>query len=291
MLKNYKTANILITGANGQLGYEFQRLFSQLDISFIATDYAELDVTNQDALNNFFKGKKFDYIINCAAYNDVDKAEEDAEACYALNAKAPQYLAHIAKSMDAIFVTYSTDFVFAGDKKTPYNEEDVPNPLSVYAKSKLEGEKCVLEWYDKLFVIRTSWVFGIAGKNFNTQVLGWAKNKSELLIVDDQISAPTYAKDLAYFSWKLMQTNNFGLYHFSNDGQASKYDQAEYLLKKIGWVGTLKRAKTSDFNVKANRPAYSKLDSSKIKKVVGENIPSWQSGIDRWLEELEGVGV
>lgn len=287
-MDNNKTIKILITGANGQLGYEFQRLFNKEGIYYIATDYKELDITNINVLNSFFKDKQFDYIINCAAYNDVDKAEDDRDNCFALNAKAPVYLANFAKDINAVYMIYSTDFVFDGKKREPYTEKDLPNPLSEYGQSKLEGEKGVLQTYDKVFIIRTSWLFGIAGENFNTQVLRWAKNKDELSIVDDQISAPTYAKDLAYFSWKLMQTQIYGLYHFSNEGIASKYDQAEYLLKKIGWDGVLKRAKTADFNVKANRPAYSKLDSSKIKKVVGENIPSWQSGIDRWLEERNG---
>ncbi len=283
-----KSIRILITGANGQLGYEFQRLFDKEGIYYLATDYNELDITNREALHYFFKNKQFKYIINCAAYNDVDKAEDDIDNCFELNAKAPVYLATIAKNLQAVYVTYSTDFVFDGKKNAPYTEEDVPNPLSVYAKSKLEGEHGVLHIYDKVFVIRTSWLFGIAGKNFNTQVLGWAQNRSELAIVDDQISAPTYAKDLAYFSWKLMQTQKYGLYHFSNEGIASKYDQAEYLLKKVGWNGILKRAKTADFAVKAKRPPYSKIDSTKIKNIVGEEIPSWQNGIDRWLEERNG---
>ncbi|MEJ5363297.1 MAG: dTDP-4-dehydrorhamnose reductase [Spirochaetota bacterium] len=278
-------SKVLITGANGQLGYEFRKLFSENSVPFLATDFAELDITNEKKIKEFFQNNTFEYIINCAAYNDVDRAERDKDACFALNAHAPLYLATVAKEQGGIFVTYSTDFVFDGKRNRPYVEEDLPNPMSVYAKSKLKGEQNVLNTYNKVFIIRTSWLFGIAGKNFNTQVLEWAKQKKELKIVDDQISSPTYAKDLAYFSWLLIQTQHYGLYHFSNEGIASKFDQAEYLLKKTGWTGVLNRAKTSDFNLPAQRPAYSKLDSSKIKKIVGKEIKTWQNAIDRWFTE------
>lgn len=282
-----KFKNILITGAKGQLGFEFQRLFNKEGIPFIATDVDELDITSKNDIEKFFIDNHFDCIINCAAYNDVDGAEDNANICYLLNAIAPELLANVAKKINAVFVTYSTDFVFDGNKNTPYKEDDVPNPLSVYAKSKLEGENRVINAYNKSFVIRTSWLFGIAGKNFNTQVLGWAEKNSELNIVDDQVSSPTYAKDLAEFSWLLLQTGKFGLYHFSNNGQASKYDQAQYLLKKAGWDGVLKPAKSSDFVLKAARPAYSKLNSRKIEAIVGKKIPTWQSGIERWYDEWQ----
>ena len=161
------------------------------------------------------------------------------------------------------------------------------NAISEYGKSKAEGEKEVLRTYDKSFVIRTSWVFGIANNNFNKQVINWSKTKDTLNIVDDQVSVPTYSKDLAIFSWKLIETRKYGLYHISNDGIASKYDQARYVLNKIGWKGTLGKAKTSDFNLPAKRPKYSKLDSSKVESILGEKIPCWKDAIDRFLVEMK----
>lgn len=276
---------VLITGAKGQLGFEFCKLFTEKNIAYVATDYAELDITNKQIVDVFIASNDFTHVINCAAYNDVDGAEKDSDNCFLLNALAPEYLAMAAKRNGAIFVTYSTDFVFDGNTTTPYTEKDIPNPLSTYAKSKRQGEVRVLECYEKSLVIRTSWLFGIAGKNFNTQVLGWASNKTELKIVDDQLSAPTYARDLAYFTWLLLQKNVYGLYHISNSGIASKFDQAQYLLQKVGWEGTLVRAKSHEFILAAQRPAFSKLDSSKVENIVGEKIPSWQSGIDRWYDE------
>ena len=192
--------------------------------------------------------------------------------------------------MKAIFVTYSTDFVFNGQKKEPYIEEDTPNPASVYGKSKYEGENKVLKIYNKSFIIRTSWLFGIGGNNFNKQIINWSKLRDSLNIVDDQVSAPTYSVDLAEFSWKLIQIEKYGLYHITNSGEASKYDQAKYVLEKIGWEGKLNRAKTADFNLPAKRPEYSKLSSEKVEKLLGEKIPTWQSGIDRFLEEMKENG-
>lgn len=284
---------VLITGANGQLGHDFQKLFDSLKVEYIATDYDTLDITDISKVRDFIesniikKGKSLELVINCAAYNNVDKAEIESGMCYKLNAYAPRDLALIAKEYAAEYITYSTDFVFDGEKKSPYVEEDTPTPLSVYSKAKAEGEKLVLESYDKAFVVRTSWVFGIANNNFNRQVIGWAATKDRLSIVDDQVSSPTYSKDLAYYSWELIKTKKYGLYHMSNEGIASKYDQAKYLLQKIGWEGELLRGKSSDFILPAKRAPYSKLDSSKLEKTIGQKLPTWQSGIDRFFEEMK----
>lgn len=281
---------ILITGGNGQLGHDFQRIFRDKNISFISTDHRELDITNIEEVRNFVKDKNIDLIINCAAYNNVDRAEEEKEDCYKLNAYGPRDLALVAKEIEADFVTYSTDFVFDGKKNEPYVEEDETNPLSVYSEAKREGEKLVLEAYDRAFVIRTSWVFGIGNNNFNRQVINWSKGRDTLTIVDDQVSVPTYSYDLALYSLKLIESKKYGLYHLSNEGIASKYDQAKYVLDSIGWKGILNRGKSSDFNLPAKRAPYSKLDSSKLEKVIGEKIPHWTRGIDRFLQEMKEKG-
>ena len=287
--EKYIGENVLLTGADGQLGQDFQKLFDKSGIKYTATDYKELDVTNKEKVKEFVNSNNFTMIINCAAYNNVDKAEEEPEKCYALNSHGPKYLAEICKEKNIVFVTYSTDFVFDGEKEIPYIEEDIPNPLSIYSKAKLEGEKYSLK-YEKSFVIRTSWVFGMGNNNFCKQVINWSKGKDKLRIVDDQISSPTYSKDLAEYSWKLVQTDKYGLYHLSNDGEASKFEQAQYILKKIGWKGILERAKTEDFPLPAKRAEYSKLDSSKIEKIINKKIPHWKTGIDRFLEEMKEKG-
>ena len=282
---------ILLTGFKGQLGYNFKKLFDSLKIEYIATDYQEMDITDDEAMEQFFdKNSNFTHIINCAAYNDVDKAENEIEQCIKVNEEAPLIISRYAKKMEAIFVTYSTDFIFDGRKKSPYLEEDIISPLSVYGKSKSNMEEKILKEYKKILVIRTSWLFGIGGNNFNKQVISWSKSRDTLNIVDDQVSAPTYSVDLAEFSWKLIQTEKYGLYHITNNGEASKYDQAKYVLEKIGWKGKLNRAKTKDFNLPAKRPKYSKLSSAKVEKLLGEKIPTWQSGIDRFLLEMKENG-
>lgn len=277
---------ILITGANGQLGHDFQKLLNEINEEYIATDVQDLDITDIDKVRDFVKNKNIKLIINCAAYNNVDKAEDEPELCRKLNTCAPRDLAIIANEIGAEYITYSTDFVFDGGKKEAYTEEDNPNPLSVYGQSKYDGEKEVFRVKENSFVVRTSWVFGIANNNFNKQIINWSSTKEVLSIVDDQVSSPTYSKDLAYFSWKLLQSKKYGLYHFSNDGEASKYDQAKYVLDKINWQGKLNRAKTNDFPLKAKRATYSKLNSGKLENVVGEKIPSWKDGIDRFLKEI-----
>ena len=279
---------ILITGANGQLGYDFQRLFDSLGTKYIATDIANFDITDRKSIDDFFSiHSNISLIINCAAYNDVDKAESEIELCNKLNAEAPFNLAKKAKEIGAIFITYSTDFVFYGDIRNPYTEEDMPNPPSIYAKSKRLGEISVLEEYEKVFIIRTSWLFGAANSNFNTQVINWSKDCTELSIVDDQLSSPTYSKDLAYYSWKLINTNLYGLYHITNSGSCSKYDQAKYVLDKIGWTGNLRKIKTEELNLSAKRSKFSKLDSTKVENIIGEKIPSWKDAVDRYFQEKE----
>ena len=293
-MNNYFQNNnlrVLLIGSNGQLGNEFQKLFYKKNIEYIATDYKELNIVNSTDLEKFFKENgNFTHIINCAAYNDVDKAENETEQCFKVNDEAPLIISRYAKKMEAIFITYSTDFVFDGQKRGPYREEDTPNPLSVYGKTKRYMEEKILKEFEKVFIIRTSWLFGVGGNNFNKQVINWSRLRDSLNIVDDQVSAPTYSLDLAEFSWKLIQTEKYGLYHITNSGEASKYEQAKYVLEKIGWEGKLNRAKTADFNLPAKRPEYSKLSSEKVEKLLGEKIPTWQSGIDRFLKEMKENG-
>ncbi len=285
-----KMMNVLLTGADGQLGSDFKKLFENKGISYTATDYRNLNITDKVQMEAFFsKNDKFTHIINCAAYNNVDKAETD-ENVFLVNTEAPAVLAKFAKKINADYVTYSTDFVFDGEKNSPYTEEDAAAPLSKYGKSKREGEKAVLKTYSKSFVIRTSWLFGIGNVNFSKKVLEWSKVKEELNIVDNEIASPTYSTDLAIFSWKLIQTRKYGIYHISNNGEASKYDQAKYILEKIGWKGIIKKARIEDFNLPAKRPKYSYLSSEKIEKLLNEKIPDWKSGIDRFLEEMKEKG-
>lgn len=293
----------LIFGANGQLGTDFKELFDSLGEKYLATDKDELDITNGDFLRAYIQTMNQNYgvdtIINCAAYNDVDKAEEEKELCYKMNAEAPANLAKIASEIGANYITYSTDFVFNGkianylhNETTGFTEEDETHPTSTYSKAKNEGEILVEQIMNipentsKIYIVRTSWVFGKGNTNFVDKIIEWSKNNEELRIVDDQISSPTYSKDLAYYSWELIKKGaESGLYHFTNEGIASKYDQAQYILEKLAWTGKLERAKSEDFHLPAPRPKFSKLNCKKIRETLLLSIPHWKDAIDRYLKE------
>ena len=256
----------LIFGANGKLGTDFKELFDSMGEKYIATDKNEVDITNGDFLRAYIKtmhqNYKIDTIINCAAYNDVDKAETEKELCYKVNAEAPANLAMIASEIGATYITYSTDFVFDGmmtnylyNESTGYTEEDEPHPLSAYAKAKYEGELLISQIMEnpentsKIYIVRTSWVFGKGSMNFVEKIIELSKEKDELKVVDDQVSSPTYSKDLAYYSWELIKKGcESGIYHLTNDGIVSKYEEAQYILEKISWKGKLIRAKSEEFN-------------------------------------------
>lgn len=279
---------ILIFGGKGQLGYEFQRALK--DRKVFSLSHTELDITNIEEIRNFIKGKNIKLIINCAAYNNVDKAEEEKESCYRVNTYAVGELAKIAKEIDAEFVTFSTDFVFDGEKNEPYKEGDKAFPLSIYGKSKKEGERLAKENYEKTYIIRTSWVYGIGNRNFIKNIIEWSKEKTILKMTDDQISSPTYAKDIVNFTLKLLKLKKYGVYHISGGGEGSKYDQAKEVLSFINWNGKLERAKSEDFNQVAKRPKYSKLDCKKIEETIGEIIPHWKDSLKKFLLELQERG-
>ena len=276
---------ILILGVKGQLGIEFQRLFDKLGINYFGLDKEELDITNLFELETFLEKHSVTHIINCAAYNNIEEAEIDIESCNLLNTVIIQKLAEICKKRNIYFTTYSTSFVFDGEKRLPYTEEDKIRPLSVYGNSKYQGERYALK-YERSLVIRTSWLYG-SGNNFCKQLIECSKTQSELKIVDDQISSPTSARDLALFSWLLLKKEKYGLYHFSNDGETSKYDQAKFILEYIGWKGSIHRASSYEFKLRAERPMYSKLDSKKIEKDVSRSIPDWRSSLIEFLDEVE----
>jgi len=270
----------LIFGANGKLGTDFKELLDSIGEKYIASDKDEIDITNGDFLRAYVQtmhqNYKIDTIINCAAYNYVDRAETEKELCYKLNAEAPATLANIAAEIGANYITYSSDFVFNGlltsylyGDTTGYTEEDEPHPLSTYAKAKYEGELLVSQVM-----------------NNPDKIIELSKEKNELKVTDDQISSPTYSKDLAYYSWELLKSSaENGIYHFTNDGIASKYEEAKYILDKISWQGNLIAVKREDLGLPAERPKFSKLSCKKIKEKLGITIPDWKDAIDRYFKD------
>ena len=281
--------NILITGCNEQLGNEIQKLEKvNPQHTFFNTDVAELDITNQLAIDQFIQENKIDGIINCAAYTAVDKAESNKLLCTALNAEAPAYLAMSIEKRGGWLVQVSTDYVFDGTKHTPYVETDTPCPDSVYGSTKLAGEIAVQKLCKKTMIIRTAWLYSTFGNNFVKTMIRLGKEKSELGVIFDQIGTPTYARDLAV---AIMTAVNKGIvpgtYHFSNEGVISWYDFTKAIHRIAGINGChVKPLHTAEYPTPANRPHYSVLDKTKIKDTYGIEVPYWEESLQECITEL-----
>ena len=277
---------ILLTGSKGQLAKE---ILVQAEIrkdEVMAYDRAGLDISDFKAVSLVVEEAAPEVIINCAAYNDVDGAETRWEDAFATNGIGVKNLAIASKSAGAVLVHFSTDYVFNGRSARPYTVADLPDPVNSYGQSKLMGEELLAEHSNNYFLIRTSWVFGTGVNSFPSKVLEWASCKKELRIVDDQVSSPTYAADLAASTLKLIDTGSLGLYHVTNTGQCSRYEWAAYILKIMGWDGVLKHANSSEFQLPAERPAYSVLDNFPLARTIGAEMPQWEDATDRFLKVM-----
>lgn len=281
--------NILVTGCNGQLGNEIQLLEKEYpQHTYFNTDVAELDITNQLAVNDFINRHAIDGVINCAAYTAVDKAESDKELCTSLNTVAPSYLAAAIDKRGGWIIHVSTDYVFDGTHHTPYVETDTPSPDSVYGSTKLAGELGVSKFCKKHMIIRTAWLYSAFGNNFVKTMIRLGNEKAELGVIFDQIGTPTYARDLAVAIMTAVDKGiDTGVYHYSNEGVISWYD----FTKAIHRIAGIKDCKvrplhTSEYPTAANRPAYSVLDKTKIKQTYGIEIPYWEDSLKECIERL-----
>ncbi|MGC8766096.1 MAG: dTDP-4-dehydrorhamnose reductase [Brevinematia bacterium] len=283
---------ILLIGAYGQLGTEFRRFFEEHNIDYIPTSTKEregknlvLDIANINKVKEVFSKYKFDVVINCSAYNYVDKAEEEWQKAYSINGLGVRNLAIESNKKSIPLVHYSTDYVFDGSKTTPFTIADIPNPLSKYGKSKLLGENFLKSLTNKYILIRVSWVFGKGGEtNFIKKLIEWSK-KGEVRVSTDEISAPTYTKTIVNATWKLLEVEGFGIYHLSNEGECSRYEYAKFILETLNWKGKLYEAKQEDFNLPARRPKYSKLDNFGMKETIKIEIPHWKEVVGKYMKE------
>ena len=281
--------NILITGCNGQLGNEMQLIEKDNGHHmFFNTDVADLDITDQQAVDKFIDGNAIDCVINCAAYTAVDKAESNRELCTALNTVAPAYLAAAVERRGGSMVHISTDYVFDGNGHTPYAESDTPSPDSVYGSTKLAGELGASKFCHRTMIVRTAWLYSAFGSNFVKTMLRLGREKDELGVVFDQIGTPTYARDLAT---AIMAAVNKGIvpgvYHFSNEGVCSWYDFTKAIHRMAGITTChVRPIHTSEYPTPASRPAYSVLDKTKIKETYGIEIPHWEDSLKECLEKL-----
>ena len=281
--------NILVTGANGQLGNEMQVLAREnLQHTYFFTDVQELDTCDEQAVYAYVSEHKIDIIVNCAAYTAVDKAEDNVELCDKLNNIAPGYLARAAQANGAAMIQVSTDYVFDGTAHIPYTEEEPTCPASVYGSTKLAGEQNVMDHCEKAMVIRTAWLYSIYGNNFVKTMIRLGQERDSLGVIFDQIGTPTYANDLAQAIFAAINKGVVGgIYHFSDEGVCSWYDFTIAIHRLAGIASCkVKPLHTADYPAKAPRPHYSVLDKTKIKDTFGIEIPHWEESLKRCINQL-----
>lgn len=284
--------NILVTGANGQLGMEMRNVSSESSGRYIFTDIAELDITDTEAVKKLVASENVDIIVNCAAYTNVDKAEEDEQAADIINHKAVAILASAAADKGATLIHISTDYVFDGNSCVPYREEDMTFPTGAYGRTKLAGEQVVIESGCRYIILRTSWLYSPYGKNFVKTMMRLTAEKENINVVFDQVGTPTYAGDLAALIHKIItgrHLDRLGIYHYSNEGVCSWYDFAVEICRQCGNTCDIRPCHSEEFPSKVKRPNYSVLDKTKIKETFGLTVPYWSESLEKCIKILQYI--
>ncbi|MEI7500012.1 MAG: dTDP-4-dehydrorhamnose reductase [Bacteroidota bacterium] len=282
---------ILVTGSNGQLGNEIRMLINDYpSFEFLFTDVAELDITNEEAVDTLVSHYKPSVIINCAAYTAVDKAEQEEMIAFLINSNAVGILARVTTKHDALLVHISTDYVFDGKSFRPYVEEDPTNPVSLYAKSKHAGEQHIQSYAKKALIIRTSWLYSEFGNNFVKTIMKYGKERGQLNVVFDQVGTPTYAHDLAKVILEIVTkhpiSDSVQIFHFSNEGATSWYDFAKAIIEFSGIECKINPIETKDYPLPASRPFYSVFNKSKIKQQFHIEIPYWRDSLKEGIMKI-----
>ncbi len=274
--------NILVTGANGQLGACFKKISGNYpDFNFVFKSSSEADITEKSNLKKLFSGMKFEWVINCAAYTNVEKAESEKDKAYRINAEGAKNLAEVCNEFGAILIHFSTDYVFDGKSEKPYQEIDTTNPINVYGASKFKGEQFISEVLKEHFIFRTSWLYSEFGHNFYKTILRKIDEQAELNITTSQTGTPTNANDLAEFVLEIIVSENkdFGLYHFSNLGEATWYEFAKTILEFTGNSEEIRLNESNDFKTIAARPAYSVLNKTKLQQRFAKPVLDWKESL------------
>ncbi len=278
---------VFITGSKGQLGGAFAARFARNGWDHAAADLDTLDIADADAVMDALMAYRPGLIINCAAYNLVDKAETEKEKAFAVNAEGTRNLAFAARKLEASFVHFGTDYVFDGAKAAPYTEDDKPNPLNNYGLSKLKGEDYARQ-AERALIFRLSWVFGQGGQNFIYKLREWAKKPGPLRISADEVSVPAYAEDVVTAVLEALKRGLSGTWHLTNTGCCSRYDWAKLVLKECGLGKELLPARMADFNLPARRPGYSAMSNAALSGELGIKIPGWEEAVGRFINEEKG---
>jgi len=277
----------LITGGNGQLGSEFQKVLTKQRRKFLVFPKDKLDITDFKETEQIIKETKPDVLINCAAYTLVDEAEEDPASSDLVNGSAVANLAYLCKKFNIFLIHFSTDYVFDGKKKDFYTEADLPNPLNKYGRSKLEGEESVIKTLRHFLIFRVSWVIGQGERNFLYKLSRWSKEKHVLEVSYDEISTPTYTQDIAEAALLSLKRRLKGLYHLANSGYCSRYELAKYFLKKMALDNILIPVPAAKFNTPAKRPFFSAMSNAKLSKELGISISCWETAVGRFIKRFK----
>lgn len=275
--------NILVTGSTGQLGSDVVKELLKRGYSTLSPNRSELNLCSEDNIRNYILNSNCEAIVHCAAYTQVDKAEDEKDLCIKINATATKHIAKCAKILDIPMIYISTDYVFDGTKDGKYTENDETNPINIYGESKLAGEKYVQEILDKYYIVRTSWVFNINGKNFIETMLRLSKANNQLSIVNDQIGSPTYTKDLSRLLVDMLETSKYGLYHATNEGYCSWYEFANTIFKLANINIDIKAINSNEYASRAKRPLNSKLSKDKLIEFGFKPLPHWEDALKDYL--------
>ena len=275
--------NILVTGSTGQLGSDVVKELLKRGYYTLSPNRSELNLCSEDNIRNYILNSNCEAIVHCAAYTQVDKAEDEKDLCIKINATATKHIAKCAKILDIPMIYISTDYVFDGTKDGKYTENDETNPINIYGESKLAGEKYVQEILDKYYIVRTSWVFNINGKNFIETMLRLSKANNQLSIVNDQIGSPTYTKDLSRLLVDMLETSKYGLYHATNEGYCSWYEFANTIFKLANINIDIKAINSNEYASRAKRPLNSKLSKDKLIEYGFKPLPHWEDALKDYL--------
>ena len=275
---------VLVTGVKGQLGYDVVKDLEKRGYQPIGVDRDEMDLMDNEAIRTFIMNLKPEAIIHCAAYTAVDKAEEEVETCYQINAEAVKVISECAKELDVKLIYISTDYVFDGTKEGEYVETDLPNPINVYGASKLKGEQYVQTLLEKYYIVRISWVFGVNGNNFIKTMRRLGSERDELNIINDQVGSPTYTADLAPLLVDMMETDKYGIYHATNEETCSWYEFANEIFKQSRIEVKTNPITTDQYPTAAKRPMNSRMSKAKLKANGFNLLPTWQEALAHYLK-------
>lgn len=275
---------VLVTGVKGQLGYDVVKDLEKRGHQPIGVDRDEMDLMDNEAIRTFIMNLKPEAIIHCAAYTAVDKAEEEVETCYQINAEAVKVISECAKELDVKLIYISTDYVFDGTKEGEYVETDLPNPINVYGASKLKGEQYVQTLLEKYYIVRISWVFGVNGNNFIKTMRRLGSERDELNIINDQVGSPTYTADLAPLLVDMIESDKYGIYHATNEGTCSWYEFANEIFKQSGIEVNTNPITTNQYPMAAKRPMNSRMSKAKLKANGFNLLPTWQQALADYLK-------